>query len=156
MFYDEFPCRKLPTVMRCDSRVSEMPHLSVSSQTEMALGQLINPLVQPSSPCAILARTIYATLKGCVTIRPGFEKEYGRKQIVFSQNSDHLSKRREASRGSKNRRVWTAQICIYFFVHPLGTSKREKPARRMEKEGIQGYRPSGLFYDNTSLRPYRF
>jgi hypothetical protein len=45
MFYDKLPCGELPTVMSCDSRVSKMPHLSVSRQAGIPLSKLIDPLV---------------------------------------------------------------------------------------------------------------
>jgi mannose-6-phosphate isomerase class I len=70
MFYEEFPCRKVPTVMSCDTRISQMPHLSVASQTWKSFDQLINPFVQPGSLCFISAWTIHATLKGPITVCP--------------------------------------------------------------------------------------
>ncbi len=68
-----------------------------------------------------MAWTIYTTLKGRITVRSGLEKEYGRKQIVFSQNPVYLPKRRNAPRRGKDRRVLTVQIGLDLFVYPFGT-----------------------------------
>jgi hypothetical protein len=104
--------------MRRDSGLSEMPYLSVSNQTRMPSSQLVDPLCQLGLLRAFLAWTIQATFEGCIAVRPRFEKEYGWEQIEFSQNLDHLSKRREASGAGEDRRVWAPQIGIDFLVHP--------------------------------------
>ena len=96
------------------------------------------------------ARDLPAALQGVVALGPRLEKKDGRQQVEVPQGPEDLAVGREPPAAALLL-VPLAGKLLHTAVEPSLVQKGHEPARRVEKERVEGHRPPSLLDDDAFL-----